>query len=472
MLRLECRSGGHNKYYEFEIVREGLEYVATAYYGRIGNGPQTSHIGTSRILGDVTRAVTSKMSEKLAKGYVQVSDTGWAFQGQLDGPPQPRPTTIPPPPPMRRRRRSTSTPTQVATVMQTRRTARETARDRREDAEVEANLDSHIDEILAEEDDVAPSPNAPRPKVIPPTLTIWAMNAQGVRDGDHVEELFKDDNYIAQEKLDGMRAVVHITDRGLRIFSRSAGVADNTRPLEKTQSLPHLKDLVINGMEGCVLDTELLMPDSDSANIAGAVNSKEGTSRAILFVFDLLVMHGVSLMDSKLSVRLGMLQSLSSYLMGHDFIRLVPYHGKEQTKRALLQDILSVGREGIMFKNLSATYCQGGRPANNWYKCKKSATYDVVIMGFTEGQGKFVNGIGAVVFGQYLNGQLTEMGQTSGMTDDVREAMSDDREMWVGQVMKVGGMERLKSGAIRHPRYLGLVEDKRAEDCIYSATEQ
>ena len=62
MLRLECRSGGHNKYYEFEIVREGLEYVATAYYGRIGNGSQTSHIGTSRILGDVTRAVTSKMS--------------------------------------------------------------------------------------------------------------------------------------------------------------------------------------------------------------------------------------------------------------------------------------------------------------------------------------------------------------------------------------------------------------------------
>jgi hypothetical protein len=64
------------------------------------------------------------------------------------------------------------------------------------------------------------------------------------------------------------------------------------------------------------------------------------------------------------------------------------------------------------------------------------------------------------------------MGQTSGMTDDVREAMSDDREMWLGQVMRVGGMERLKSGAIRHPRYLGIVEDKKAEDCIYSPTEQ
>jgi len=298
------------------------------------------------------------------------------------------------------------------------------------------------------------------------------MNAQGVRDGDHVEELFKDDNYIAQEKLDGMRAVVHITDKGLRIFSRSAGVADNTRPLEKTQSLPHLKDLVVNGMEGCVLDAELLVLGSDSAQIAGAVNSKEGTDRATLCVFDLLVMHGVSMMDTKLSVRLGMLASLAPYLLGLDHIVVVPWYQKEMDKRSLLDTMFANGKEGIMFKNMAATYCQGGRPANNWYKCKKSATYDVIIMGFTEGQGKFVNGIGAVVFGQYLNGVLTEMGQTSGMTDDIREAMSDDREMWLGQVMKVGGMERLKSGAIRHPRYLGIVEDKKAEDCIYSPTEQ
>ena len=47
-------------------------------------------------------------------------------------------------------------------------------------------------------------------------------------------------SYIAQEKLDGMRAIVHITKQGLRIFSRSAGVEDPTQPLEKTSALPHL----------------------------------------------------------------------------------------------------------------------------------------------------------------------------------------------------------------------------------------
>jgi hypothetical protein len=50
--------------------------------------------------------------------------------------------------------------------------------------------------------------------------------------------------------------------------------------------------------------------------------------------------------------------------------------------------------------------------------------------------------------------------------------MSEDHELWRGQVIKVGGMERLKSGAIRHPRYLSIVEDKRPEDCIYNVTEQ
>jgi len=57
--------------------------MATAYYGRIGTGPKLAH-RHKQDTRQCPRAVTSKIGEKLAKGYVQVSDTGWAFQGQLD----------------------------------------------------------------------------------------------------------------------------------------------------------------------------------------------------------------------------------------------------------------------------------------------------------------------------------------------------------------------------------------------------
>lgn len=66
------------------------------------------------------------------------------------------------------------------------------------------------------------------------------MNAVGIKDEAHLNQLLADENFAAQEKLDGMRAIVHITRTGLRIFSRSAGVEDPTRPLEKTSALPHL----------------------------------------------------------------------------------------------------------------------------------------------------------------------------------------------------------------------------------------
>ena len=74
-----------------------------------------------------------------------------------------------------------------------------------------------------------------------------------------------------------------------------------------------------------------------------------------------------------------------------------------------------------MLKRLDAEYVQGGRPTNNWYKAKKSATFDCVVMGFSLGKGKYNTQIGAVRFGQYHNGNLVELGQASGMTDADRD---------------------------------------------------
>jgi hypothetical protein len=82
--------------------------------------------------------------------------------------------------------------------------------------------------------------------------------------------LIKDPSYIGQEKLDGMRAVVHITKSGLRVFSRNAGVDDQFRPMEKTSSLPHLAQTMIPPLVATVLDWGLFgREDVQRAVVAG-----------------------------------------------------------------------------------------------------------------------------------------------------------------------------------------------------------
>jgi DNA ligase 1 len=301
------------------------------------------------------------------------------------------------------------------------------------------------------------------------------MNAQGIKNEDHLNRLICNDNYAAQEKLDGMRAIIHITKSGLRIFSRSAGVEDPTRPLEKTSALPHLASLRFPQLAETILDAEILAPGVDAANLSGAIHSNGvGKTNGLVkaFVFDVLGYCGKDLSSKTLHQRIAVLDILNGALQSPHIIFL-PWAFTARDKRSLYETVLSRGGEGIILKRLDALYVQGGRPANNWRKAKKSATFDCVVMGFTKGKGKYNNRIGALVFGQYVDGKLTELGQASGMSDGERNEMSLHPDKYIGKVVTIKGMERLeKSGAIRHPQYAGMRYDKDRHQCKYYPNEQ
>lgn len=300
------------------------------------------------------------------------------------------------------------------------------------------------------------------------------MNAQGVKDQAHLNRLLSNTDYVGQEKLDGIRATIHVTKHGLRIFSRSAGVDDPTKPLEKTASLPHLAVMSYPRLLGTVLDAELLVPGVDAATIAGAVHSKQPNATTGLvhaFVFDVLRYKGEDLTTRPLQHRIGILEKLK-FMIKSPSIVFLPWVFRTKDKQQLYDDILSRGGEGIMLKRLDATYLEGGRPANNWYKAKKSASFDVVCMGFTKGAGKFNGRIGALIFGQFVGGSLRELGQASGMSDAIRNEMSTFPDRYVGKVVTIKGMERLASGAIRHPIFVGMNPDKDPEQCIHYPGEQ
>jgi ATP-dependent DNA ligase len=87
-----------------------------------------------------------------------------------------------------------------------------------------------------------------------------------------------------------------------------------------------------------------------------------------------------------LNSRLGFFNTLGPVFKALKFMVKVPYAISEEAKRGLLAEELESGREGIVLKNLQASYQFGtfqrdAKPANNWYKVKKKDTIDVKITG-------------------------------------------------------------------------------------------
>jgi bifunctional non-homologous end joining protein LigD len=127
-----------------------------------------------------------------------------------------------------------------------------------------------------------------------------------------------------------------------------------------------------------------------------------------------------------------------------------------------------------------------GRRSPDWLKFKCEAEQELVIGGFTEPQGSRV-GFGALLLGYYEGGELRYAGKvgtgydtntlvslrraldrierdTPAFADRVRERAAH----WVEPelVAQVGFSEWTTDGKLRHPKYLGLRDDKAAADVV------
>jgi len=436
-IRLECKTSKHFKYYEFHVEQSGNGNVKViGLYGRIGNAPQnhTIYHGTSPM--EAEHHLTKKINNKLDKGYERAGN-----------PPKPEPTA----------------PEYVTVIkveadddplfdgeMEVATTTKRTHRPAKKGTKVLTGFDASgsMNGILDVDGPLVP------------------MNAQGVEDDEQLQNFLDDPRFYMEEKLDGMRALVYFTRTGLRIFSRTKK--------EKTISLPHLSGLVFPNLIGTILDAEIMVPGKDCAEIAGQVHRKNGVASTlpVIFLFDILQHNGKLVTGLKWAERRKLLVKVweDDGLFGSEFFELNPVYVRAE-KRKALKRIMDAGGEGVMFKLDSATYHVGDRPTGVWYKHKRKKAFDCVVMGFTTGKGEFNNMVGAVRFGQYVDGKLVELGKASGMDLDTRQDMTQCPDAWIGKAIKIEGQERLKSGKIRHPQFKGLIE-KKPKDCIWYKGEQ
>lgn len=329
--------------------------------------------------------------------------------------------------------------------------------------------------------------------------------------------------YIAERKYDGSRYLIRKENGKVSIVSRQPSV-ETGQPVDKTDRVPHLAIWFEENMpDGTVLDGEIITHEncesSDVTSIMGsnaekAIQKQEERGYVKYVMFDILFYKGTDLTGFKYIERRKALETVyKNYLSGYQFYLLAPVHLHD--KEAIYEKIVAEGGEGVILKHILAPYQLSEnpkrvkKPKDTWYKVKKYDTYDVVIMDFTEptkdysrehidtwnfwidpkgnpfyrqnesalsldAQGYkpvtkpyYYDWVGAVRFGQYRDGELVEIGQTSGISDDVKQYISDNKESLIGKVIEVGAMRQNKSTfALVHPRFIQFREDKIAEQCI------
>ena len=286
---------------------------------------------------------------------------------------------------------------------------------------------------------------------------------------------FSDPNWIFERKLDGIRCLATRDASGVRLVSRTGRAMNHEYPtivaaLEREPSDDFIADGEIVAFENGITSFSRLQ--------------RRGRERVpvFLYVFDLPRHAGEDLRDLPLRERKARLRR------GLQFggpVRFNPHrngeHGEEPYREACEK-----GLEGVIAKRADSVYLSGGR-SRDWLKLKCHAEQELVIGGYTAPKGSRTE-FGALLVGYYDGETLRYAGKVGTGFDHhtlrtlgerMRGLEQDESPFerfkpippgthWIRPelVAQIGFTEWTRDGRLRHPRYLGLRDDKPARDVV------
>ena len=296
-----------------------------------------------------------------------------------------------------------------------------------------------------------------------------------------VDEIFDDEDWIYERKLDGERCLAFKGDGEVRLRSRSD--QDLTLPY------PEIADaLAAQDADGFVVDGEVVAfaggvtsfsrlqkrmqkSDPDAARATGVA--------VFYYVFDVLHLEGHDVTGVPLRQRKRLLRRLLAW---DDPLRLTGH--RNARGEAYLAEACRRGWEGLIGKDARASYVHGR--SRKWLKFRCSHRQELVIGGFTEPQGDRV-GLGALLVGFHRDGELRYAGKVGTGFDDATlrdlRGRLDARERETPPFARgdppsgyrlhgvrpdpgaeIAFTEWTGDERLRHPRFLGLRRDKDAQD--------
>ena len=271
-------------------------------------------------------------------------------------------------------------------------------------------------------------------------------------------ERFAGPDWVFERKLDGIRLIAYKRGSDVRLFSRNR--------LPQNGSYPSVVDAIAK------LPVDEAILDGEATGVWGS-QGKPG-----YHVFDILWLDGRKLTTLPLDARRAVLAKLPLRAPLHRVPELAEPKPWDRACRE--------GWEGVIAKRRDAPYEH--RRSRYWLKMKCEASQELVVGGFTDPQGGRV-GLGALLVGYFEDGHFMFAGKVGTGFDtklllglrsrlDKLEipappfkntrGLPKIRSHWVRPevVVQVGFMEWTVHGKLRHPRLIGIREDKSARDVI------
>jgi ATP-dependent DNA ligase len=280
---------------------------------------------------------------------------------------------------------------------------------------------------------------------------------------------------VSEEKLDGSRYVLHIgadpygRREGNTLLSRRFSVGDG-KLVDRTENVPHITGVKYAGLEGTVLDGEIMASDFLGTNSvmnsgpALAVQKQNESGKLNYHVFDIMVFRGKDIRGLPLEKRRKILEE-AVRRMNNEYVKVIEQ--KKSNFLSYFKLITARGGEGLIIKDIRQGYGCG------WSKMKKTYDVSVVVSGFKPGNGKYAGQVGALALSVYHEGELLEVGFCSGFDDTLRSKITKDPDAYMGRVIDVFAQEVQKSkrsgdnpvGRLRHPTFHRFRDDMNANSC-------
>jgi DNA ligase D-like protein (predicted ligase) len=292
---------------------------------------------------------------------------------------------------------------------------------------------------------------------------------------------FSGEEWLFERKLDGVRVLAVRDGERATVLSRSGRRLDDTYPeIVEALAAPSCTDFTVDGE--VVAFTRGRTDFSRLQQRMGLTRRREieATGVAVTYyVFDLLRLEGTDLTRLPLRTRKSLLRRALAYRAP---LRMTPHRNEGGAE--LLAASCDRGWEGLIAKRADGDYQP--RRSTDWLKLKCSQGQEFVVGGFTEPAGSRV-GLGALLIGYHQGGELRYAGKVGTGFDrptllSLRARLDELRtsaQPFGGRVREAGARwvrpelvaqidfsEWTRDGMLRHPRYLGLRDDKKPADVV------
>jgi bifunctional non-homologous end joining protein LigD len=286
---------------------------------------------------------------------------------------------------------------------------------------------------------------------------------------------FSDPGWIYERKLDGIRCVAIRDGDALSMLSRNDLDLGGRYP-EVWQALA-----AQTGTARFAVDGEIVAFDGAQTSFSRLAQRGRHPVAVFYYVFDLLWLDGADVRALPLRTRKRLLHDAIVY---DDPLRWTPHRNRDG--EAMFRDACRKGWEGVIAKRADSPY--SSTRSKDWQKFKCEAGQELVIGGFTAPRGSRTQ-FGALLLGYHDGAALRYAGKVgTGFDTDTLQAIGarlralaveqppfadpslikQRAVTWVRPelVAQIAFTEWTGAGRLRHPRFLGLRDDKPASKVV------